>query len=43
MMSSRGRALVKDANICRGPEQVKLKGFARQVEVYTIYPELIKE
>jgi len=38
MMTSRTRALLKNPNMCQGPEKVKLKGFEREIEVYTIDP-----
>ncbi len=42
MMTSRTRALLKNAGIIRGPENVRLKGLAREMEVYTIDREAIE-
>ncbi len=37
LMTARTRALLKNPTICQGPEHVKLKGFGREIEVYSIY------
>ncbi len=42
MLASRTRALLKNPSICRGPENVKLKGFQRYMDVYTVDPESIQ-
>jgi len=42
MITSRTRALLKNPNMCQGPEKVKLKGFERETEVYTIEPASIE-
>jgi adenylate cyclase len=42
MLTSRTRALLKKAENCQGPEKVRLKGFERDMEVYTIYPDSLE-
>jgi adenylate cyclase len=42
MLTSRTRALLKKAEICQGPEKVRLKGFGRDTEVYTVYPDSLE-
>lgn len=42
LLAARTRALLENPNICRGPENVKLKGFERYMEVYTVYPDSIQ-
>jgi adenylate cyclase len=38
MMTSRTKALLRDSDLCQGPEVVRLKGIDRDMEVYTIQP-----
>jgi adenylate cyclase len=42
MLTSRTRALLKKPNLCQGPQYVKLKGFERDTEVYTIFHDAIQ-
>jgi class 3 adenylate cyclase len=42
MMTSRTRALLTNPNMCQGPEKVRLKGFERDTDVYTIHPDAIE-
>jgi adenylate cyclase len=42
MMTARTRALLKNAIPCQGPEKIRLKGFERDTNVYTINPDCIE-
>lgn len=42
MMTSRTRALAQSRHPCEGPESVRLKGFDKEMQVYTIYPASIE-